>query len=149
MIKITSIRNIKPEEFDETWMIMRSLKKPIKNTKQVVNLSPSTSLFFKVQNLKKENKWTKETFNSFYVPLFLQELSNNSEAIRLLNDLYIQDKQGKNICLACFCSNEELCHRSIIAGLLQGVGCNIITDTNNDYSSYWKEWRKLREMTEE
>ena len=29
---------------------------------------------------------------------------DNSEAIRLLNDLYVQDKQGEYICLAYFYS---------------------------------------------
>ena len=29
---------------------------------------------------------------------------DNSETIRLLNDLYVQDKQGEYICLAYFCS---------------------------------------------
>lgn len=139
MIYIKSIRNVKYDEHDEVWAIVRSLKNKSDKLKQVQALSPSLNLFFKYQNLAKTGQWNEQTFHEVYVPQFLTELRTNSETTYpYLNDLYLADENGKNICLVCFCPNETMCHRSIIAGLLQGVGCNVITETGNDYKKYYE-----------
>ena len=137
MITIKSIRNVKYDEYDEVWAIVRSMKNKSDKIKQVQALSPSLDLFFKYQRLAKAGEWNEQTFRDIYVPQFLHEIKND-EAYAYLNQLFFADKAGKNICVVCFCPNETMCHRSIIAGLLQGVGCNVQTETGNDYTKYYK-----------
>ena len=46
-----------------------------------------------------------------------------------------------------FCRYRELVnkgHRSILAGLLQGVGCNVKTEHGTDYSIYYKMLMELQ-----
>lgn len=148
MIAIKSIKNVKYEEFDETWAIVRSMKNPSKHIKQVPELSPSLNLFFKYRTLVQENKWNKQTFDTIYVPQFLKEM-HEEQSINILNKLYQIDKKGGKICLVCFCPDETMCHRSIIAGLLQGVGCNIQTETNNNYTRYYKMYNEIRRKNNE
>lgn len=144
MIRITSIRGIKDDTYDEIWAIVRSMKSQSNTIKQVIALAPSENLFHKYLTLKKEHVWNKQMFDNVYVPQFMSEMFNkiSSDA---LNYLYAQDKMGKKICLVCFCPDEKLCHRSIIAGLLQGTGCNVITDTKTDYSDYYRLWANMQD----
>lgn len=142
MIAIKSIRNVKYEDFDEVWAIVRNMKNPSKHIKHVPDISPSLDLFFKAKKLMKENQWNKQTFDTIYVPQFLKEMHQQS-AINILNELYQIDKNNGKICLVCFCTDETICHRSIVAGLLQGVGCNIDTELKADYSKYYKAYIDL------
>lgn len=52
MIVITNIRNLKPNMYDETYAIVRSLKSSSPWLKQVSVLSPSPTLFHKYMMLK-------------------------------------------------------------------------------------------------
>lgn len=145
MIRITSIRNIKDDTYDEVWAIVRSMKTPSNTIKQVTALAPSEKLFYQYLTLKKNNEWNKHTFATVYVPQFMKEMFNK-ESGNMLNYLYRQDQEGKKICLVCFCPNEKLCHRSIIAGLLQGAGCSVITDNpKTDYSDYYRLWFNIQD----
>lgn len=137
MIAIKSIRNVRYKEFDEVWAIVRSMKNPSKYIKHVPDISPSLNLFFKAKRLMKENKWNKQTFNEIYVPQFLQEM-NTQLAYDTLNKIYQIDKTNGKLCLVCFCPDETMCHRSIIAGILQGVGCDVHTEINADYRKYYE-----------
>lgn len=139
MIRITSISELRHEtiQYDETWAIVRSLKNPIKGVKQVADLSPTKQLFYSYLNWKKAGIWNNDTFATKYVPAFINGLKANPNAKALLAELVDKAQAGKNICLLCFCPDETLCHRSIIAGLLQGIdGVEVITNTGNDYSKY-------------
>lgn len=142
MIVITNIRNINNDNYDEIWAIVRSLKHNNGAIKQVTSLSPSTELFYKYLSLKNNGNWDKNAFDTIYVPQFIREIRKQPDAIEKLGYLYQQDKMNKKICLVCFCTDETLCHRSIIAGLLQGVGANVITETQNDYSKYFEMFKK-------
>lgn len=141
MITITNIRDVIPNHFDETWAIVRSLRGSHPKIIQVVDLSPSWDLFSKYRTLVNEGRWGRETFHEIYVPQFLHEM-HSTKAKSLLNQLYLLDKSGKNICLFCYCSEECLCHRSIIAGLLQGCGCNV-NGVLGDYSEYFDMYNMI------
>lgn len=143
MITIKSIKDTNYNDFDEVWAIVRSMKSPSKHIKQVPELSPSLNLFFKHRTLVRENKWNKQAFDEIYAPQFLKEMHEKS-ATNLLNKLYQLDKNGKKICLVCFCPDETLCHRSIIAGLLQGVGCNINIESGKDCSKYHELYKDIK-----
>lgn len=128
MIHITNIRNMNPEAHDYAYVIVRSLKKPIKNASQLAVLSPNTNTFWEFLRLQKTGQWNKETFDNWYTPAFLVQIQNDEAAKEMLRDLIHMDKQGKDIVLACFCSNSNMCHRSIIAGILAENGANVNAD---------------------
>lgn len=100
-------------------------------------LSPSWDLFGRYRNAVKNGTWNEDFFQSIYVPQFLQEMKYPA-ARRALNGIYLADKQSRRMALVCFCNDESLCHRSILAGLLQGVGCDVTTPTGKDYSRYYE-----------
>lgn len=133
MITVTEIRNVNYAAYDETWAIVRSLKNPGK-MKHVPELSPSWALFKKYLRLRNAGQWNADTFKSIYVPTFLKEMAG-MEAQRKLSELIELDKQGKRICMACFCRDEALCHRSIIAGIVQSAGIQV-QGVKGDYSEY-------------
>ena len=141
MITIGSFKDMS-EEYDEIWIIVRSLKStpyiPNTHVYHVPVLSPSPDLFHKYLYWKDNGKWNEDTFQNKYVPQFLYEM-HSQEAKNILNDLFYKSK-NKHMLLACFCPNETLCHRSIICGLLQGVGCETSAD---NYSHYYTIYKKL------
>lgn len=143
MIKVMSVKEIKGNvsNFDEVWFVVRSLKKLPAGCKQVKALAPSEKLFVKYLNTKAAGKWGKRAFESGYVPCFIEQMQKDINARKALNYLYSMDKKGKNICLVCFCEEESLCHRSILAGLLQGAGVNVEVKNNTDYSKYFKLYK--------
>ena len=146
MISICNIRDVSEGQFNEVWAIVRFYRGKSPWINQVVDLSPSQKLWGKFNKLKLDGRWNEETFRSEYLPVFLKEM--RSEAAReKLNELYKKDKAGRSIALVCFCKEENLCHRSIIAGILQGVGCNVHTATGNDYSKYYAEYMQNATLT--
>lgn len=136
MVTITNIKNIDYAANGEVWAIVRSLKYPGK-MRHVPELSPSWSLFKQYLTLRDKGKWDNDKFKNIYVPVFLQEMQT-ATARRKIAELIELDKQGKRICLACFCTKEDECHRSIIAGILQYAGVSV-QGVDNDYSFYGKE----------
>ena len=137
--------------YDETWAIVRSLKKKKKSEirlydiRQVIDLSPSRELFNLYRKWVAEGYWNEDTFNTCYVPTFLRQLKHDKRAKDKLNELYLKDKQGKKILLLCYCKDEHICHRSIIAGVLMGVGCNVVVaNKDNNYIIYDAMYRALK-----
>lgn len=137
MITITNIRNINYVDYDEVWSIVRSIKNPWR-MKQIPEMSPSWKLFKKYLSFRDSGKWNTAAFQDVYVPTFLQEI-RNAAARRKLTELIELDRQGKRVCLACFFPDETLCHRSIVAGILQYAGVTI-HGVKDDYSQYGKIW---------
>lgn len=74
------------------------------------------------------------------MPAFLRQMVADQEAQRLLNQLY-RSSFSKDILLACFCPNESLCHRSILASLLLGAGAQI--DCKQEYARYYKMYANI------
>lgn len=140
MIEIMDIRAAgkRRAEFDEIRAIVRSMKHPIMDFKHVPALSPSLQLFFDYRKLVQAGKWNKQMFDNWYVPQFIRELNEDQEAHSALKVLHDADRQGRKIGLCCFCTDETMCHRSIIAGILGNMGANIKTTTSSDYRHYFQ-----------
>lgn len=120
---------------DEVWAIVRSDKRVPSWMKHVPELSPSWELFKQYLTWRDCGHWNKDTFEREYVPRFLDEFKNgDSDLLCTLAYLKELDQSGKNIWLVCFCADETMCHRSIVAGILQGLGFNV---AGNDYSKYY------------
>lgn len=135
MITICQISQLKYANYDEVWAIVRSLKYANPNIRHVPELSPS-KLFCWYRQMKEEGRWNEETFQKIYVPQFLKEMRGEKQQ-KLLNDL-AQTK--KHIALVCFCMEEEVCHRSIIGGMLQGAGVEVagLARDRGYYYNWWK-----------
>lgn len=136
MITICQISKVNYADYDEVWAIVRSLKYANSRIKHVPELSPSWALFKQYMRLRDEGRWNEDTFQKFYVPQFLKEMRGKVQQ-NLMNELF---NTNKRICLVCFCAEEELCHRSIIGGMLQGAGLNV-EGLERDYSYYF-DWYK-------
>lgn len=132
MIYTDQIPNICISDYDEVWWIVRSPDSLPKEEKLVQSLAPSRELFLKYREAFHAGQFGLDFFQTIYVPQFIAELSKNKEAEEDLAYL-CQESSRKNIVLGCYCENEALCHRSIIAGILLGMGAKIQTDPE-----YWK-----------
>ena len=124
MIVVGNIKNVNVFEYDVVWACVRSMRHSKQGVTQVAELSPSWELFSEYRKLARAGNWNKETFTKVYVPKFLEEMKSKSARDRL-NQLWKLDKRGYKVFIGCFCDDEELCHRSILAGLLQGVGSDV------------------------
>lgn len=125
-----------PKEF---WMIAQKPSQS-KHIIHVPELAPSKPLFFHYLDLRKKKTWNQEAFDLIYVPWFLRDLKNSPKAMLLMNYLYLMGER-KDIELLCYCTDEGMCHRSIIGGLLKGIGAPI--QCPDEYLKYYEQWQKL------
>lgn len=137
MIRVGSV-----DEMDsnyENWMIVHSCEPEQVPTyaKQVKELSLSDELFKEYRAAVHANVFTIEWFDEIYIPHFLEDLSKNTKAKFLLKEL-CEKSNEKDIFLVCFCQEERLCHRSIIAGILLGMGADI--ETSVEYLKYYDQF---------
>lgn len=102
------------------------------NARQVAQLAPSDELFHDYRYAMKNGLFTDEWFKSVYVLRFLRDISKNEEAKRLLRNLCMKS-YNHDIFIGCFCENPRLCHRTIVANLLMGLGANI-----SGYDERWE-----------
>lgn len=128
MIRIEQIPDISITEYDEVWWIVRSPDDTPKEEKLVQSMAPSIELFQKYREAFHAGRFDAEFFQKEYVPQFISELSKNEDVKEMLDYLY-REGNRRNIVLGCYCENETLCHRSIIAGILLGMGAKIQTDS--------------------
>lgn len=136
MVTVRQLSKINYNEYDEIWAIVRSLKYDNPNIRQVPELSPAWGLFNQHLRMKEDGIWNKDTFESIYVPQFLKYMRGREQQA-LMNELF---NTKKHICLVCFCPEEELCHRSIVGGMLQGAGLEV-GGLSRDYSHYFSWWK--------
>ena len=142
MIRVSNIRNADTVNYDEVWVIMRSAKYASTGYRHVPQLSPSSFLFQKYLMMRDMGVWDIENFKGFYVPTFLREM-HRSDARYFLNCLWYLDSKGKNIQVCCSCVQEEVCHRSIVGGVLEGIGCNVVYDSGNSYKFYYDSYKEV------
>ena len=137
MITLQNANYVYPQNYDEVWIITRSIKqlsdnvRTAPNYRYVPDLAPSPDLFNQARQWimchTLNDEWDR------YVQIFLTDLTQNAQAVQALNELYYSSFT-KNIALCCFCTDEAHCHRSIIAGLLLNAGAHITC--NMEYMRY-------------
>ncbi len=145
MITLRSKRSFNLAEADEIWFIVRKINQfqtlvnQTKKCKWVTDLAPSQNLYSKYLQLKDSHIWNDITFLMQYVPTFIKEIKANPKALELIDEL-IELGEHKNIQLVCFCLNENLCHRSIIGGILMNrakeLGKENVIECNPEYIKY-------------
>ena len=138
MITVTDIWTAKNGSYDEVWAVVRSIKNAPEGFRQVREPSPSWELFQEYRGLQARGEWGKEAFDDRYVPRFLEEMKGPA-ARKILDVLISKGSQGKHVCICCFCKDERLCHRSILAGILQGKTevCGMSADYGYYGMRYW------------
>ena len=138
MIHINRIPNIRIYDYDEVWWFVRSPDSLPQEEKLVQSLAPSRELFLKYREAFHAGQFGPEFFQNVYVSQFIAELSKNEDAKENLD--YLRRKGSRReIVLGCYCEEEALCHRSIIAGILLGMGAEI--DTSTEYKKYYEMFR--------
>lgn len=125
MIYIRNIRNVRPQDYDQCWAIVRSLKSPSPWMTHVQELSPSLDLFWWYCREKKAGAFTQEKFDQEYTPRFTAQIRKDEAAQHRLDELVRLDAEGKKIALFCFCPNPAQCHRTIIGKMLEERGANV------------------------
>lgn len=90
------------------------------------SLTPEKSLLFKVKQLEKDGLWNKDSFQNFYKPNYLKSLKNNKQAKQEYQEIISHLENGNDVYYACYCRNETICHRSIVADLIHKKGYDII-----------------------
>lgn len=142
MVTFSNVRNANPAEYDACWIIMRSDKYMRPGTLHVPQLSPNWDLFNLYMQLKKAGVWDRDAFEGTYVPRFLKQLKLDP-AKSYLNKLFYWSREGKNIQCCCSCDEEDMCHRSIVGGVLEGVGCAVQYEVGSSYLQYSKQFKDL------
>ena len=124
-----SFRDIKPEEYDEVWICLRSLKSmpknPLGNIKHVQVLSPSTGLWHDYLDWRNAGKWDHKTFRDLYSPRFLKEMLQ-PQAYGKLQELEMLTRT-KAVLVVCYCADESLCHRSLLKKIINQMKASVRT----------------------
>lgn len=120
MIYLRNIREIGREPFDQVWLVVRSLGTASGLLSQshivhVPELSPEWPLFFSYRRWAKNGEWNLDTFRNRYVPVFLE--GAKKFGFQKAWERLKEEGATKDICLACFCPDEALCHRSILGAM--------------------------------
>lgn len=146
MIMIDRVYAPSKRQYDGSWAIVRSASK-LPDGFDVCNiLSPGGELwrsYCGVRDRYEQDKaFAHDYWDKVYLPEFLSQMRYDQRAANVLNGLVELDKAGANIRMCCFCKDESLCHRSIIAGVLQGAGADVRLPSGADYSRYFKMYQE-------
>lgn len=141
MISIGNIFNTNPTAFDEVWVICFAVHElgemftAYDNVRHVPELAPTQALFRDYRGWVHSEQWDRHMFDEYYVPRFISDIQVSDTSMKLLHEL-VQVSDNKNIRLVCFCADdkEEMCHRSIVAGILLNMGACI--DCKDTYRIY-------------
>ena len=126
MLYIGNFRDIKPEKYDQIWVVVRRLtskfKNPLNNIHHVDIIAPSQSLLFDTLDMKRKNQWNQETFDKIYTPRYLSEMTQPGPKAKLQELAELSKTQ--DILVVCYCTNENECHRSLIKKIIDYINSN-------------------------
>lgn len=140
MIKIGRIYDI-DKYSGNVWLIVRSPDVIPEGVTHVPQLAPSKELFQKYREAYHSGTFGKNFFDTIYVPQFIKELSENKAALDIFGELK-RKSFADDYCLCCYCENEAMCHRSIIAGILLGMGAKI--EAKKEYIKYYNMLTEMK-----
>lgn len=136
MITLVNLHEFRAADYDVTYAIVRSCSTRGLCVFQKAELSPSSALYSWYLQTKEAGMWNYQTFEQIYVPRFLDEIVHNTEALKSIKFIYDMSQSGVNVAVGCYCYKEDLCHRSIIGGIL--LGCKAQIMCNLAYSRYFE-----------
>lgn len=115
---LTSFKNSGTVDANIKLQITRSNKNLLKGWIHIPQLSPSWALFNAVLDWKMQLVWDKKWEE--YKEKFLKEMSR-TEPQRYLRHIALRLKEGNRIALACYCPDEEFCHRRLVKELVEKI----------------------------
>lgn len=142
-VYIANIYHMPKTKAHFNYAVMQSWR-PTEGIIQLKDLAPKYPLFQRYLELKREGDWNSNTFNNIYVPQFLRDLRSNPRSVDALDRIVELCSIGVDVALGCSCLDETLCHRSILAGILSGLGCEVITETGHDYSEMYLNYMRIK-----
>ena len=145
MVQVCNINEMTPESVDFALAIVRSDRNIPDGVLHVPQLAPSWELFKDYLKWRDNRVWGATLFEECYVPRFIHEL-NAKSAKQRLNWIWLQSNRGCTVQVGCFCSKEGLCHRSVVGGILEGVGTEVTYSSGLSYAKYFDMWKKLLEV---
>ena len=117
----------------------------------ISELAPNLELFESYKKAISENIFNKMWFEIEYVPKFIDQIAK-TETKRILQEL-VDLSREKNVLLACYCKNSNLCHRSIVISILFNLGCKTDVDVlpieHEKYYKMFQEKIKLKNYLKE
>lgn len=123
MLYTGSFRDINPDKYDQIWLVVRKLMSPIKNTKgniyHIDTIAPSQKLLYDTLEMKRKKTWNQETFDKIYAPRYLKEMLEIEPVLQLQKLAELSKTQ--DILIACYCKDENLCHRSLIKQIVDTI----------------------------
>jgi uncharacterized protein YeaO (DUF488 family) len=139
MIKTGKIGDEQLPDSSEKWAVVRSPQDLSDEYILVQALAPSLHLFKKYRQAYHQGRFDSDFFQKEYVPQFIDELSD--EAKSLLFEL-VETSKEKDVILCCYCEDVYLCHRSILAGILLGLGAEV--ETKKDFLKYYVMYQEMK-----
>lgn len=118
-----SFRAIIAENYDQVWLCVRGLKampkNPVKNIVHVPLLSPSQGLWYHYLDLRNGGKWDERAFREDYAPKFLAEMLRPEPYAKL--QALERATRTQSVLAVCYCTDESLCHRSLIRRIVDAM----------------------------
>lgn len=144
MIQISNFKDADVNRYDYCINIMLSKNFTKPGMLHFQQLAPRPELFKLYQKLKAAGEWSTTTFNDLYVPIFLERLCSEESRERLNWLYWMSTRNGASIQLCCSCYDEDICHRSIVGGVLEGVGATVLYQTPTSYIDYYLMYKEKR-----
>lgn len=141
MIYVSNLRSMQLLEAPVKWAIVRSYKNPLRGITQMVDLSPTKELFGKYLQWKSQGVWNHDTFRNLYVPEFMETTIATEAAMKALKLIRTMDTNGTGIAIGCFCENENMCHRAVVGGILEGLGCDVRYPREVSHIEFYEEYK--------
>lgn len=144
MLTLSYLGEAKSLNLDKNTLKLLIVRRPVNGIPNgfihTPQLSPSNELFEKAQ-LWKANKFndedikylkergvspeSKDAWWILYKRDFSLEVNNRKDMIKALERLQILLKEGKKICLFCYCKDVNRCHRGIIGQHIKSLGFEV------------------------
>lgn len=89
------------------------------------SLAPSKEIFYEYRRLSKLGQWTPDAFNNWYTPAYNNYILGNADPRNLLNYIWKRLADGKDVVIACYCGNVDMCHRKLVGLQFERLGITV------------------------
>lgn len=136
-VRICRLQNLRRIKADRKIALSYDLNGKFAFAEKPAVLLPGKDLIATAANFKADGDvdGMSQFFDETIVPQYLDQLRTGAGRA-LLNELYKDVKTGKTIAIGCYCADEAVCVRSVLAGLFQGVGLEV-KGVDGNYAGYF------------
>lgn len=115
---------------DHKFFIARSVKNPDSILRcgfsLMSDLAPTRELLYGYLDLKRQGRWNQQAFDEWYTPRFIHQMYNYNPTRGNLNFIYKLLTNGKDVALACYCHDKNMCHRTLIGKEFEKLGFKVV-----------------------